>query len=117
MKLMPIENEPSYSDEQDEEKFIISVLQNVLPERDIKTCEDFEHLAVECCEICHGNYGHYEMKNDRASGRFSSVGLRQREMGNLSREISRTPAAEGSSWLSNTPATSAAGGSHTVLVN
>lgn len=29
---------------------------------EIKTCEDFRHLNVECCETCHNFYAHYEMK-------------------------------------------------------
>ena len=59
----PIENEPPFSGEQDEEEFITSVLQDKLPDSvEIKTCEDFKHLGVECCEICHGRYAHYEMK-------------------------------------------------------
>jgi|ERR1700722_11348110 len=61
MNLNPPENEPPFSDEQDEEEFITSVLQDVLPDGDIKTCEDFKHLGVECCETCHGHYAHYEM--------------------------------------------------------
>lgn len=54
---------PTSNDEQEDEEFIISVLQDALPGGvDIKTCpEDFRHLGVECCEICHGHYAHYEM--------------------------------------------------------
>ncbi len=59
----PIENEPPFSEEQDEEEFITSVLQDKLPDGvKIKTCEDFKHLGAECCEICHGRYAHYEMQ-------------------------------------------------------
>ena len=29
---------------------------------EIKTCEDFRHLNVECCDTCHNFYPHYEMK-------------------------------------------------------
>jgi hypothetical protein len=62
MNLNPPEDEPPFSDEQDEEGFIISVLQERLPEgADIKTCEDFRHLNVECCDTCHNFYPHYEM--------------------------------------------------------
>jgi hypothetical protein len=50
MKLISPEDLPPFSDEPDEEEFIISVLQDVLPDGDIKTCEDFRHLNVECCE-------------------------------------------------------------------
>ena len=28
---------------------------------DIRTCEDFGHLHVECCDACHRSYPHYEM--------------------------------------------------------
>jgi hypothetical protein len=51
---------PFQTEEQDEEAFIISVLQDRLPDGDIRTCEDFKHLGVECCEICHDS-PHYEL--------------------------------------------------------
>jgi len=42
---------------------VIAELQRRLPDGvDIKTCGDFKHLGVECCETCHGTYAHYEMK-------------------------------------------------------
>lgn len=28
---------------------------------EIKTCEGFKHLGVECCDTCHNFYPHYEM--------------------------------------------------------
>lgn len=37
-------------------------LQCRLPDTEIKTCEDFKHLNVECCETCHRYYPVYEMK-------------------------------------------------------
>jgi hypothetical protein len=50
------------NDEQDEEGFIISVLQDVLPHGvDIRLCDDFKYLGVLCCETCHNLYPHYEM--------------------------------------------------------
>jgi len=59
MNLSPFENEPPFSDDQDEEEFITSVLQDRLPEGvEIKTCEDFRHLNVECCDTCHNFYPH-----------------------------------------------------------
>ena len=62
MKLTPPKHEIAFSDEQDEEEFIISVLQDSLPaDVDIRTCDDFRHLNVECCETCHNFYPHYEM--------------------------------------------------------
>jgi hypothetical protein len=36
-------------------------LQKRLPDTDIKTCEDFRHLNVTCCNTCHTFYPHYEM--------------------------------------------------------
>jgi hypothetical protein len=33
----------------------------VLPDGDIKTCEDFRRLDVVYCETCHHFYPHYEM--------------------------------------------------------
>jgi hypothetical protein len=52
---------PPSTDDQDEEAFIVSVLQDKLPDGDIKTCEDFKHLNVECCDTCHNFHPHYEM--------------------------------------------------------
>jgi hypothetical protein len=52
-----------FSEEQDEEAFVISVLRDALPEGvEIRTCEDFRHLNVECCESCHEHDAHYQMK-------------------------------------------------------
>jgi hypothetical protein len=53
-------NQPPFADEEDS-AFIISVLQDVLPPGDIKTCDDFRNLNADCCEICHAN-PHYEMR-------------------------------------------------------
>jgi len=62
MGRISLQTQPPYSDEQDEEEFIISVLQDVLPDGvNIKVCEDFKHLNVECCETCHEFYPHYDM--------------------------------------------------------
>ena len=37
------------------------MLQDVLPDGvDIKMCDDFQHLNVQCCEMCH-EYPHYLM--------------------------------------------------------
>ena len=52
-------NQPPFADEEDQ-AFIISVLQEVIPDGDIKTCDDFENLNADCCQICHAN-PHYEM--------------------------------------------------------
>ena len=51
---------PLQTEEQDEATFIISVLRDRLPDGDIRTCEDFKHLGVECCKVCHDD-AHYEM--------------------------------------------------------
>ena len=40
---------------------VIAELNKRLPESEIKTCGDFKYLNVECCEICHTCYPHYEM--------------------------------------------------------
>jgi hypothetical protein len=61
MNLIPLELQSLFSEQQDEEAFIVSVLQDVLPNGvDILTCEDFKHLRVACCETCH-DYPHYDM--------------------------------------------------------
>ena len=61
MEPSPPENEPPYSDEPDYEETVVTELNQRLPDTDIKTCEDFRHLNVQCCEICHECYPHYEM--------------------------------------------------------
>jgi hypothetical protein len=53
-------HQPPISVEADEEDFVISVLHDLLPRGNIKTCEDFHHLNVDCCQICHENAA-YEM--------------------------------------------------------
>ena len=65
MNLNPRENERPLGDEPEEEEFITSILQDRLPaypDIDIKTCEDFRHLNVECCDTCHNFYPHYEIR-------------------------------------------------------
>jgi hypothetical protein len=50
-------------DEPDYQPIVIAELQRKLPEGvEIKTCEDFKHLNVECCDTCHNFYPHYEMR-------------------------------------------------------
>jgi hypothetical protein len=39
-----------------------STLSGISPETEIKTCEDFRYLKVDCCETCHTCYTHYEMQ-------------------------------------------------------
>jgi hypothetical protein len=63
MNLLTTEPKLPVNEGQDEEAFIISALQDVLPDGvDIRTCEDFCRLNVECCTTCHNFYPHYEMK-------------------------------------------------------
>jgi hypothetical protein len=58
------EHEVPYSEAPtcEEEEIVIAELQKRLPDTDIKTCEDFRHLNVVCCDTCHTFYPHYEMK-------------------------------------------------------
>jgi hypothetical protein len=66
MNLAPPEHElPRSLEQEEDEAFVISVLHDRLqgdPNIDIRTCEAFKHLMVECCELCHGHCAHYEMK-------------------------------------------------------
>jgi hypothetical protein len=50
-----------YSEEPDYQEIVIAELQKTLPETDIKTCDDFRHQNVTCCNTCHTFYPHYEM--------------------------------------------------------
>jgi hypothetical protein len=43
------------------DEIVIPELDRRLPEGDIKTCEDFKYLNVECCDTCHTFYPHYDM--------------------------------------------------------
>jgi hypothetical protein len=42
--------------------FVIATLNELLPAGDIKTCEDFKELGVECCHTCHTCYPDYHMR-------------------------------------------------------
>lgn len=57
------EHEVPYSEAPtcEEEEIVIAELQKRLPDTDIKTCADFRHLNVTCCDTCHTFYPHYEM--------------------------------------------------------
>ena len=55
------EHEDPYDEAPTCEEIIIAELQKWLPETDIKTCDDFQHLNVTCCDTCHTFYPHYEM--------------------------------------------------------
>jgi hypothetical protein len=54
-----------YAAEADNEQEIIETLEASLKgletDADIRTCEDFGHLNVACCETCHTSYPHFEM--------------------------------------------------------
>ncbi|MDP9159615.1 MAG: hypothetical protein M3O09_05225 [Acidobacteriota bacterium] len=50
-----------YDDGIDEDEVIIAELDSRLPDTDLKTCSDFAHLGVNCCETCHKFYPEYEM--------------------------------------------------------
>jgi hypothetical protein len=55
------EHEEPNSEEPEGEEIVIAELQKRLPETNIKTCKDFRHLNVPCCDTCHTFYPHYEM--------------------------------------------------------
>ena len=56
LRVMKLNDEPDYH------TIVVAELQRKLPEGvEIKTCEDFRHLNVECCDTCHNFYPHYEM--------------------------------------------------------
>jgi hypothetical protein len=40
---------------------VIQELFERLPEVELRTCADFAHLGVECCDTCHYFYPHYDM--------------------------------------------------------
>ncbi len=57
LRVMKLNDEPDYH------TIVVAELQRKLPEGvEIKTCEDFPHLDVECCDTCHNFYPHYEMR-------------------------------------------------------
>jgi hypothetical protein len=46
-----------------------TLMERLPPGTNLKTCKDFGHLAVGCCECCHSIYEHYEMElEDLPSG-------------------------------------------------
>jgi len=53
--------EPPASGEPDYEEIVVAELNRRLPDADIRTCGDFRHLNVECCEICHECFPQYQM--------------------------------------------------------
>jgi len=57
LESMNLNDEPEY------QTIVIAELYRKLPDGvEIKTCEDFRHLNVECCDTCHNFYPHYEMR-------------------------------------------------------
>src|SRR5260370_1879480 len=49
------------NEEPDYEELVIATLREQLPDDDVKTCEDFEGLKMQCCATCHRFYPHYDM--------------------------------------------------------
>jgi hypothetical protein len=47
-------------EELDHEELVIVTLREKLPDDDVRTCEDFNGLNAQCCDICH-LYPHYDM--------------------------------------------------------
>jgi hypothetical protein len=43
------------------DQVVIAELNRKLPGGEIKTCENFAHFGVSCCETCHEFYPHYDM--------------------------------------------------------
>jgi hypothetical protein len=43
------------------EEYISATVGVCLPDGDIRTCADFKHLGVECCDTCHGFMPETEM--------------------------------------------------------
>jgi hypothetical protein len=41
---------------------MIAALSERIPNGELKTCRDFQHVGVECCECCHSGYVHFEME-------------------------------------------------------
>ncbi len=78
INLTPAAQE-SYDDEADYEEDVIKTLETRLPDGDIKTCEDFKHLNVKCCETCHEFYPQYDMSVFEL--RWKSLGVRCRQVG------------------------------------
>jgi len=52
-------------DDPDYEKVVAAAmeksLQTLEPATHIRTCVNFGHLNIDCCECCHGLYQHYEL--------------------------------------------------------
>ena len=65
MKYVPNDEKTDFSGEPDYEEIVIGALETSLkeiePGSNIRTCSDFGHLNIQCCEICHTFYPHYEM--------------------------------------------------------
>lgn len=65
MKNVSCHEELSLASDPDEEGIAIQTLEAKLgeiePDLDIRTCSDFSHFRIECCEICHAFSPHYEM--------------------------------------------------------
>ena len=83
------------NDEPDYQTIVIAELQRKLPAGvEIKTCEDFRHLGVECCDTCHNFYPHYEMQVIQLPDGSPAWVCDTGEVGDLSRTMSRTTRVE-----------------------
>jgi len=55
-----LNDETGYSEDE-----IVAILQvalkNATPHEQVRTCANFVHLNVECCETCHHHHPHFEM--------------------------------------------------------
>ena len=65
MRYISTDEKTDFSDEPDYEGIVIGALEASLKEieagKNIRTCSDFGHLNVQCCETCHSFYPYYEM--------------------------------------------------------
>ena len=57
--------EPGGSDRY--EDVVITTLNERLPSGDLRVCQDFGHLVIDCCDVCHTQYAHYDMYIEQMS--------------------------------------------------
>jgi hypothetical protein len=70
IQAMGLDN-ASLTPENEEYRAVVeaTLIERLPPRTNFKTCKDFEHLAVGCCENCRSIYEHYEMElEDLPSG-------------------------------------------------
>jgi hypothetical protein len=70
IQAMGLDNSPLTPENEEYRAVVEATLMERLPlGTNFKTCKDFEHFAVGCCEYCHSIYEHYEMElEDLPSG-------------------------------------------------